>query len=78
MVTCFYNIRDQGQGSPSTPLSPSVITRREERDQMVNLNNRLAAYIEKIRSLETENHKLQIQVQAFEETNSREVNEMMN
>lgn len=40
---------------------------------MVNLNNRLAAYIEKIRSLETENHKLQVQVQAFEETSSREV-----
>ncbi|XP_039268615.2 prelamin-A/C isoform X1 [Styela clava] len=61
------------QGSPSTPLSPSVTSRREEKDQMINLNNRLAAYIEKIRSLETENRRLQIQVTSHEETSSREV-----
>ncbi|XP_076824951.1 prelamin-A/C-like isoform X2 [Clavelina lepadiformis] len=57
----------------STPLSPSVTSRRDEKDQMVNLNNRMAVYVEKVRSLETENSRLQIQITNFEQTNVREV-----
>lgn len=53
--------------------SPARISRLAEKDQLTSLNDRLAAYIDHIRSLETENQKLHIQVQSFEETSKREV-----
>nr|CAC13107.1 nuclear lamin L1 beta [Urochordate sp. AZ-2003] len=61
---------------PSTPLSPSVASRKDEKEQMVNLNNRMAVYVEKVRSLESENSRLQIRVTSFEQTSSREVGNM--
>ena len=59
--------------SPSTPLSPSLLSRKDEKDQMINLNNRMAVYVEKVRSLETENEGLRIRVSSFEQTSSNEV-----
>lgn len=53
--------------------SPARISRLQEKDQLTGLNDRLAAYIDHIRSLETENQKLHVQVQTFEETSQREV-----
>lgn len=56
-----------------TPLSPALANRRDEKAQMVNLNNRLAVYVEKVRSLETENSRLQVQITSYEASSSSEV-----
>lgn len=53
--------------------SPARLTRIQEKEQLQNLNDRLAAYIDKVRFLETENSRLQVQVRSTEETVTREV-----
>jgi len=58
--------------SPS-PLSPIKISRTEEKRSLAGLNDRLASYIDKVRSLELENSKLEQQVTSIEETTTREV-----
>lgn len=60
-------------GRRSRAASPARITRQEEKTQLQNLNDRLAAYIDRIRNLETENSRLLVQVRSTEETVSREV-----
>jgi len=56
-------------GSP-TFLSPSVSSNKEQKDQMAHLNNRMAAYVEKVRSLEAENSTLKVQVEQYEEVST--------
>ncbi len=56
-----------------TPLSPTRITRLQEKQQLRDLNDRLAVYIDKVRSLESENSVLQLQISEKEEVRSREV-----
>nr|NP_001310407.1 lamin Dm0-like [Priapulus caudatus]CAB43347.1 lamin [Priapulus caudatus] len=58
---------------PQSPLSPARITRLQEKEDMINLNDRLANYIDKVRNLETENSQLSIQVGESEETITREI-----
>ncbi|CAN9504726.1 unnamed protein product [Ophioblennius macclurei] len=58
----------------STPLSPTRITRLQEKQQLRDLNDRLAVYIDKVRSLESENSVLHLQISEKEEVRSREVN----
>ncbi|XP_034047402.1 lamin-B1 [Thalassophryne amazonica] len=57
----------------STPLSPTRITRLQEKQQLRDLNDRLAVYIDKVRSLESENQVLQLQIEQREEVRSREL-----
>jgi len=61
-----------------SPLSPTKITRTEEKKQLGQLNDRLAAYIENVRRLELENGRLEQQVMSIEETNTREVTSVRN
>ncbi|XP_040271911.1 lamin-B1 isoform X2 [Bufo bufo] len=61
------------RSSMSTPLSPTRISRLQEKEQLQHLNDRLAVYIDKVRSLESENSVLQLQVTEREEVRSREV-----
>ncbi|KAM4051098.1 lamin-B1 isoform 3-T3 [Anomaloglossus baeobatrachus] len=61
------------RGSMSTPLSPTRISRLQEKEELRQLNDRLAVYIDKVRSLESENSVLQLQVTEREEVRSREV-----
>nr|CAB3263457.1 nuclear lamin [Phallusia mammillata] len=68
--------QQQKTSEPSTPLSPALANRRDEKAQMVNLNNRLAVYVEKVRSLETENSRLHIQISSYESSSSSEVSNM--
>ncbi|KAM4707724.1 lamin-B1 [Discoglossus pictus] len=61
------------RSSMSTPLSPTRISRLQEKEDLRHLNDRLAVYIDKVRSLESENSVLQLQVSEREEVRSREV-----
>jgi len=63
---------------PPSPLSPTKISRTEEKKQLGQLNDRLAAYIENVRRLELENGRLEQQVSSIEETNTREVTSVRN
>jgi len=56
-----------------TPLSPTRITRLQEKQQLRDLNDRLAVYIDKVRSLESENGVLRLQINEKEEVRSREI-----
>ena len=51
---------------PPSPLSPTKISRTEEKRQLGHLNDRLAAYIDRVRSLELENSRLEQQVLQLE------------
>ncbi|XP_073492995.1 lamin-B2 [Phyllobates terribilis] len=57
----------------STPLSPTRITRLQEKEELQHLNDRLAVYIDRVRSLELENDRLMLKVSEKEEVTTREV-----
>ncbi|XP_038624791.1 LOW QUALITY PROTEIN: lamin [Tachyglossus aculeatus] len=61
-----------GPGS-GTPLSPNRITRLQEKEDLQELNDRLAVYIDRVRSLESENAGLRLRITESEEVVSREV-----
>ncbi|XP_071386641.1 lamin-B1 [Centroberyx affinis] len=56
-----------------TPMSPTRKTRLQEKEELSNLNDRLAVYIDRVRSLESENDVLHLQISEKEEVQSREV-----
>ncbi|XP_027564851.1 lamin-B1 [Neopelma chrysocephalum] len=55
------------------PQSPTRMSRLREKEELRQLNDRLAVYIDKVRSLETENSALQLQATQREEVRGREV-----
>ncbi|CAF90344.1 unnamed protein product, partial [Tetraodon nigroviridis] len=65
-----------GGGGGGTPLSPTRISRLQEKQQLRDLNDRLAVYIDKVRSLESENEVLHLQISEREEGQSREVSSL--
>lgn len=54
-------------------LSPTRFSRIQEKHELQNLNNRLAAYIDRVKYLETENSKLTQELHTCEEITNREV-----
>uniref|UniRef100_A0A8D3DA53 Lamin-B2 n=1 Tax=Scophthalmus maximus TaxID=52904 RepID=A0A8D3DA53_SCOMX len=65
--------REAGRPAASTPLSPTRISRLQEKQDLQHLNDRLAVYIDRVRSLELENDRLMVKVSAKEEVTTREV-----
>ncbi|KAG7165692.1 Lamin Dm0-like 2, partial [Homarus americanus] len=60
----------------SSPLSPTRLSRLQEKAELQSLNDRLAAYIDRVRHLETENNRLNIQVETIQESVTKEVSSM--
>jgi lamin B len=58
--------------SRSSPLSPTRLTRLQEKVELQNLNDRLANYIDRVRQLESENNRLTLQITTTQDTISRE------
>jgi lamin B len=58
---------------PSSPLSPTRHSRIVEKDALQNLNDRLAAYIDRVRNLESENARLTTEITCYRDTTTREV-----
>lgn len=65
--------RVAGRPAASTPLSPTRISRLQEKQDLQHLNDRLAVYIDRVRSLELENDRLMVKVSEKEEVTTREV-----
>ncbi|KAK9514235.1 hypothetical protein VZT92_027715 [Zoarces viviparus] len=56
--------------------SPARITRLQEKEDLCNLNDRLAVYIDKVRSLESENAGLRMRITESESLSTRDVSGM--
>src|SRR3954466_12312207 len=59
----------------SKDSSLTRLSRQKEKEQLSGLNDRLASYIERVRSLETENQRMHAQLQDFEEIQRHERDE---
>jgi len=68
----LHNLGLDNYPNPEMPES-SRLTRKEEKSALQNLNNRLAGYIDRVRTLQNENHKLYHQVRTFEEYKTTEI-----
>lgn len=62
--------------SRSSPLSPTRLSRLQEKAELQGLNDRLATYIDRVRQLELENRSLNIQVETIQESMTKEVTSM--
>nr|XP_044608119.1 lamin-B2 isoform X1 [Equus asinus] len=60
-------------GGPPTPLSPTRLSRLQEKEELRELNDRLAHYIDRVRALELENDRLLLKISEKEEVTTREV-----
>ncbi|XP_068131434.1 lamin-B3-like isoform X3 [Hyperolius riggenbachi] len=59
-----------------SPGSPTRLSRLQEKEELRHLNDRLAAYIERVRSLEADKSLLKLQLEEKEEVTSREVSNL--
>uniref|UniRef100_A0A5S6QR60 LTD domain-containing protein n=2 Tax=Trichuris muris TaxID=70415 RepID=A0A5S6QR60_TRIMR len=67
--------REEGDPQANqSPLTPTCASRLAEKQQLQHLNDRLAQYIDRVRSLETENQRLSVSVRTSEESITRACN----
>ncbi|KAM9312463.1 lamin-B3-like [Gastrophryne carolinensis] len=60
-------------GRAPSPSSPTRLSRLQEKEELRHLNDRLAAYIERVRSLEADKSLLRLQLEEKEEVTTREI-----
>jgi chromosome segregation ATPase len=72
----YVQQRNGANTSRSSPVSPTRITRLQEKEEMQNLNDRLVIYIDTVRRLESENNRLQSIVLSYNENSTRDVSEI--
>ncbi|XP_056089280.1 lamin L3 isoform X1 [Rhinichthys klamathensis goyatoka] len=65
--------RRSGAGASPSTVSPTRITRLQEKEDLRHLNDRLANYIERARQLENDKSSMQILLEEKEESSRREV-----
>ncbi|KAG9489265.1 lamin-B3-like isoform X2 [Eleutherodactylus coqui] len=68
--------RSSSAVAASSPGSPTRMSRLQEKDELRHLNDRLAAYIERVRALEADKSLLRLQLEEKEEVTSREVSNL--
>lgn len=73
MATATPSRASTRASAAQTPLSPARISRLQEKEELSSLNDRLAVYIDRVRSLELENDRLLVKVSEKEEVTTREV-----
>ncbi|KAF4097374.1 hypothetical protein G5714_021382 [Onychostoma macrolepis] len=73
MATATPSRESSRASAARTPLSPARISRLQEKQELSALNDRLAIYIDRVRSLELENDRLLVKVSEKEEVTTREV-----
>ncbi|KFO99464.1 Lamin-L(III), partial [Calypte anna] len=61
-----------GRPASFLPPSPTRLSRLQEKEELQHLNDRLAAYIERVRALEADNSALQLELAEWEEGSDRE------
>ena len=62
----------------TSTLSPTRHSRIVEKNELQNLNDRLAAYIDRVRNLESENARLTTEITCYRDTATREVTSIKN
>ncbi|XP_015783247.1 lamin Dm0 [Tetranychus urticae] len=58
----------------TSPLSVAIRTRKQEKNELANLNDRLAQYIQRNRELQHENNNYATEIQSLKESWQREIN----
>lgn len=67
---------NNNRSNSRSPISPSRVSRLQEKEEMQNLNDRLAIYIETVRRLESDNNQLRSIVNTYSESSNKEVVEI--
>lgn len=65
--------RSLGRIAAASPLSPTRLSRLQEKEELQQLNDRLAAYIERVRALEADKSALQQRLAEQEAGSDREL-----
>ncbi|NXP32952.1 LAML3 protein, partial [Leiothrix lutea] len=73
MATALTPAPAGGSRSAESPLSPARLSRLQEKEELRQLNDRLAVYIERVRALEADKSALQQRLSEHQEGSDREL-----
>lgn len=79
-TTTRSNNSSSSAKKPRSPnvISPTKLSRMQERDELGHLNNRLSVYIERVKNLEAENASLSAEIETTKVRTENEVSNMKN